>query len=179
MSDLAECVETIEQSRMDEPAHTRTYEERLRIAKRIVRDMHAVGIDCELASRSYASERLTGSEIGQTCSSVLRGSTSAGWSDRGRCRRVGGEWIGLAGHRRPVAQGPDGCSLSATRLNVSASGQHEASAMRMRLAVSMTRPAIFSRRRRIVANSVCCAADSSSGSRRAGRAAASRRRCAG
>jgi hypothetical protein len=62
-----------------------------------------------------------------------------------------GSW-GIAA---PQAHGPEGCSLSATRLNVSASGQHEASAMRTRLAVSMMRPAIFSRRRRIVANSVC------------------------
>ena len=35
------------------------------------------------------------------------------------------------------------------------SGQPEASAMRMRLAVSMMRAAIFNRRRRVVANSVC------------------------
>ena len=40
-----------------------------------------------------------------------------------------GSW-GIAA---PHAHGPDGCSLSATRLNVSTSGQHEASAMRTRL----------------------------------------------
>ena len=54
MSQLVERAETIEQSRVDEPAQTRTYEERLRIAKRIVRDMHAVGIDCELAKAASA-----------------------------------------------------------------------------------------------------------------------------
>jgi hypothetical protein len=54
MSELVEGVETIEQSRVDEPAQTRTYEERLRIAKRIVQDMHAVGIDCELAKAASA-----------------------------------------------------------------------------------------------------------------------------
>ena len=63
-----------------------------------------------------------------------------------------GGWWGIAA---PQAHGPDGCSLSATRLNVSASGQHEASAIRIRPAVSVMRPAIFRRRRRIVANSVC------------------------
>ena len=49
----------------------------------------------------------------------------------------------------------DRCVRVLTRLNVSASGQHEASAMRMRLAVSIMRAAIFNRRRRMVANSVC------------------------
>ena len=41
-------IETIEQRRVDEPAQPLAYEERLRIAERIVRAMHAVGIDCEL-----------------------------------------------------------------------------------------------------------------------------------
>src|SRR6476619_2144253 len=48
MSELAEGVETIEQRRVDKPAQSRTYEERLQIAKRIVQDILAVGIDCEL-----------------------------------------------------------------------------------------------------------------------------------
>ena len=55
MSKLAETgVETIEQSRVDEPPQTRIYEERLRIAQRIVQDMQAVGIDCELAEAASA-----------------------------------------------------------------------------------------------------------------------------
>ena len=54
MSELAEGVETIEQRRVDKPAQTRAYEERLRIAKRIVRAMHAVGIDCELVEAASA-----------------------------------------------------------------------------------------------------------------------------
>jgi hypothetical protein len=49
MSQLIERAETIEQSRLDEPAETLAYEERLWLAKRIVQAMHAVGIDCELA----------------------------------------------------------------------------------------------------------------------------------
>ena len=51
MSELGEgveAVETIEQGRVDMPAQTLAYEERLRIAEHIVRAMHAVGIDCEL-----------------------------------------------------------------------------------------------------------------------------------
>ena len=54
MSELAEGVETIEQRRVDKPAQTRTYEERLRIAKYIVQAMQAVGIDCELAKAALA-----------------------------------------------------------------------------------------------------------------------------
>ena len=55
MSELAETgVETIEQSRVDEPPRTRTYEERSRIAKGIVQGMQAVGIDCELAEAASA-----------------------------------------------------------------------------------------------------------------------------
>ena len=55
MSELAERgVETIEQSRVDEPPQTRTYEERLRIAKGLVQDLQAVGIDCELAKAASA-----------------------------------------------------------------------------------------------------------------------------
>ena len=49
MSELAGAVETIEQRRVDEPAQPLAYEERLRIAKRIVQAMLAVGVDCELA----------------------------------------------------------------------------------------------------------------------------------
>ena len=51
MSELGkadEAVETIEQGRVDKSAQTLA-EERLRIAKHIVRAMLAVGIDCELA----------------------------------------------------------------------------------------------------------------------------------
>lgn len=51
MSELGEgveAVETIEHSRGGEPAETLAYEERLRIAERIVQAMQAVGIDCEL-----------------------------------------------------------------------------------------------------------------------------------
>jgi len=54
MSELAEGVETIEQRRVDKPTQTRTYEERLQIAKRIIQDMQAVGIDCELAKAASA-----------------------------------------------------------------------------------------------------------------------------
>ena len=54
VSELAEGVETIEQRRVDKPAQTRTYEERLQIAKRIVQDMLAVGIDCELVEAASA-----------------------------------------------------------------------------------------------------------------------------
>ena len=55
MSELAaRGVETIEQSRVDEPPRTRTYEERSRIAKGIVQGMQAVGIDCELAEAASA-----------------------------------------------------------------------------------------------------------------------------
>ena len=54
MSELAEGVETIEQRRVDKPAQTRIYEERLQIAKRIVQDMLAVGIDCELVEAASA-----------------------------------------------------------------------------------------------------------------------------
>ena len=54
MSELAEGVETIEQGRVDEPAQTRAYEERLRIAQHIVQAMLAVGIDCELAKAASA-----------------------------------------------------------------------------------------------------------------------------
>jgi len=54
MSELAEGVETIEQRRVDKPTQTRTYEERLQIAKRIVQDMLAVGIDCELVEAASA-----------------------------------------------------------------------------------------------------------------------------
>ena len=60
-----------------------------------------------------------------------------------------------AGQICPTGHGPDVCSRSATRLNNSASGQHEARATRIRLAVSTKRPAIFSRRRRMLANSLC------------------------
>ena len=55
---------------------------------------------------------------------------------------------------RPAVQGPDFCSWNARRLNSSASGQHEASATRMRLAVSTMRPAIFKRCRRMLVNSL-------------------------
>ena len=44
---------------------------------------------------------------------------------------------GSVGIIAPRTYGPDGCSLSATRLNVSASVQHEASAIRMRLAACL------------------------------------------
>ncbi len=54
---------------------------------------------------------------------------------------------GLKGALRPSGHGPDFCNSNATRLNSSASGQHEASETRMRLAVSVMRPAIFRRRR--------------------------------
>src|SRR5262245_9500678 len=97
-------------------------------------------------------------EVGilRACSSVLRASVGSSFGSRTLSTRWG-DWTGLAeGIAAPVVHGPDGCSLSATRPNVCASGQHEASAMRMRLAVSMMRPAILRRRRRIVANSVCC-----------------------
>ena len=49
MSELAKGVEAIEQGRADETAQLLAYEERLRIAKRIVQAMLAVGVDCELA----------------------------------------------------------------------------------------------------------------------------------
>ena len=48
MSDLAEGVETIAQSRADEPAQTRTYEERLQIAKRIVQVCSRSGLTASL-----------------------------------------------------------------------------------------------------------------------------------
>jgi len=47
-------VETIEPSRVDEPAPTLAYDEQLRIAKRLVQAMHAVGIDCDLAEAASA-----------------------------------------------------------------------------------------------------------------------------
>jgi|RhiMethySRZTD1v2_1073278.scaffolds.fasta_scaffold3023222_1 hypothetical protein len=49
MSNLVKGVETIEQERVDEQAQTRAYEEQLRLAKRLVQAMEAVGIDCDLA----------------------------------------------------------------------------------------------------------------------------------
>ena len=54
MSQLVERAETIEQRRLDEPAETAAYEERLWLARRIVQAMHAVGIDCELAEAASA-----------------------------------------------------------------------------------------------------------------------------
>jgi len=54
MSQLVERAETIEQSRVDEPAERLAYEERLWLARRIVQAMHAVGIDCELAEAASA-----------------------------------------------------------------------------------------------------------------------------
>ena len=56
---------------------------------------------------------------------------------------------------RPAVHGPDFCNSNATRLNSSASGQHEARKTRMRLAVSVMRPAIFRSCRRRLANSLC------------------------
>ena len=47
-------VETIEHSRVDKPAEALAYEERLRIAKRIVLAMQAAGFDCELAKAASA-----------------------------------------------------------------------------------------------------------------------------
>ena len=49
-----EAVETIEHGRADEPAEPLAYEERLRMAQRIVQAMQAVGIDCELAKAASA-----------------------------------------------------------------------------------------------------------------------------
>jgi hypothetical protein len=46
--EAVEAVETIEHSRVDEPAEKLVYEERLRVAKHIVQAMQAVRIDCEL-----------------------------------------------------------------------------------------------------------------------------------
>ena len=54
MSELVEGVETIEQGRVDEPAQTLAHKERLRIARRLVQAMQAVGIDCELAKAASA-----------------------------------------------------------------------------------------------------------------------------
>ena len=51
MSELVEAVaavDTIDHSRVDELAETLAYEERLRIAKRIVLAMQAAGFDCEV-----------------------------------------------------------------------------------------------------------------------------------
>ena len=48
LGQAVEAVESIEQRRVDEPAETLAYEERLQIAKRIVQAMQAVEIDCEL-----------------------------------------------------------------------------------------------------------------------------------
>jgi len=54
MSQLVERADTIEQSRVDEPAESLAYEERLWLARRVVQAMHAVGIDCELAEAASA-----------------------------------------------------------------------------------------------------------------------------
>ena len=50
MSVLPEDVEPTKQSRVNEPAQTLDYEERLLIAKHIVQSMRAAGIDCDLAA---------------------------------------------------------------------------------------------------------------------------------
>jgi len=47
-------LEGVEQHRVDEPARTRSYEERLRIAKHVAQVLLAAGIDCELAEEGSA-----------------------------------------------------------------------------------------------------------------------------
>ena len=53
--------------------------------------------------------------------------------------------IWAPGAGRPAVHGPDCCSRNATRPNSAASGQQDANATRMRLAVSTMRPATFRR----------------------------------
>ena len=65
--------------------------------------------------------------------------------------RVGG--MGRGSGAGPVGYGPSGSSAPGKLRKRSASGHAAANARRMRLAVSMTRAAIFKRRRRSVANS--------------------------
>jgi len=53
MSELVKGGETIEESRVDEPAvQVLTYEERLRIAERVVAALRADGFDCERADEA-------------------------------------------------------------------------------------------------------------------------------
>jgi hypothetical protein len=54
MSEVAGGFEAVEQDRPPEPARVLNYEERLRIAKRIVQAMSMAGIDCELAGAASA-----------------------------------------------------------------------------------------------------------------------------